>query len=71
MTRILNAADLGTLIASERHRQGYTQAQLAAVSGVGVTYLSNLENGKESAELGKALTVVATLGVDLFAKARG
>ena len=52
-------------------RQGYTQVELAGLCGVGVTYLSHLEGGKETAEIGKALHVVAMLGVDLFAKRRG
>ncbi|WP_455136617.1 helix-turn-helix domain-containing protein [Thermophilibacter sp.] len=71
MTRIYDTSDLGTLIAAERKRRGYTQAELADFSGVGVTYLSHLENGKETAEIGKALTVLATLGLDLFAERRG
>lgn len=71
MERIFDAADFGRVIATERKRQGLTQARLAGISGVGVTFLSNLENGKQTAELEKALRVLATLGVDLFAKRRG
>jgi HTH-type transcriptional regulator/antitoxin HipB len=71
MERIVDAKDFGHVIAAERKRQGLTQARLAGVSGVGVTFLSNLENGKPTAELDKALKVIATLGVDLFAERRG
>lgn len=69
--RIGSARALGALIREERKRQGYTQVELAWLCGVGVTYLSHLEGGKETAEIGKALHVVAMLGVDLFAKRRG
>ena len=71
MERIGSARALGALIREERKRQGYTQVELAGLCGVGVTYLSHLEGGKEPAEIGKALHVVAMLGVDLFAKRRG
>ncbi len=70
MTTIRNAADFGKVIATERKRQGYTQQELAGFSGVGITYLSKLENGKETAELGKALRVMSTLGIDLLARRR-
>ena len=59
------------LIMHERKAQGLTQTQLAGLSGVGITFLSNLENGKETAELGKTLNVLATLGLDLLAERRG
>ena len=45
--------ELGELIMHERKAQGLTQTQLAGLSGVGITFLSNLENGKQTAELGK------------------
>jgi hypothetical protein len=38
--------------------------------GVGVTYLSHLENGKETAEMGKALRLLQMLGVDFYVKER-
>lgn len=68
---VRNARDMGSLIAVERRRQGLTQAELAGLSGVGVTFLSQLENGKPTAEIGKTLDVVATLGIDLIAQRRG
>lgn len=68
---IRNARDLGSLISAERKRQGLTQADLAGYAGVGVTFLSQLENGKGTAEVDKALTVLATLGIDLVAQRRG
>lgn len=69
--RIATASDLGAAIREERKRQGYTQAETAGLCGVGVTFLSDLENGKPTAELGKALFVARSLGIDLFAVKRG
>ena len=71
MTVIHTPADLGNLIRAERKSKGFTQTKLAHYSGVGINFVSNLENGKETAEIGKALRVAQTLGIDLFAKPRG
>ena len=71
MEIIESVKSLGETIRAERKRQNLTQAELAGLSGVGITYLCNLENGKETAELGKAIDVLAMLGIDLFAKRRG
>lgn len=62
---------IGALIKTERQRQGLSQIGLAGLSGVGITFLSQLENGKETAELGKALNVLSTLGIDLYGRRRG
>lgn len=71
MVKISSTKELGELIMHERKTQGLTQAQLAGLSGVGITFLSNLENGKQTAELGKTLNVLATLGLDLLSDRRG
>lgn len=68
---VRNARDIGSLVSAERKRQGLTQADLAGLSGVGVTFLSQLENGKGTAEVDKVLAVVETLGIDLVARRRG
>ena len=70
MISISNTEELGKLIMHERKAQELTQTQLAGLSGVGITFLSNLENGKQTAELGKTLNVLATLGLDLLAERR-
>lgn len=69
--RITTMQGLGPLIREERRRQGLTQAELAGISGVGVTFVSQLENGKETAEMGRAMRVLAMLGIDLYAERRG
>lgn len=71
MTRILSTSDIGIVLRNERKRQGLTQAQLAELTGIGVSYIGNLERGKETAEIGKAITLLTLLGIDLFAQKRG
>ncbi len=70
MEPIQTPADLGNIIRRARKSQGLTQSELAGLSGVGITFLSNIENGKETAEIGKVLIVANTLGLDLFAARR-
>ena len=41
------------------------QGELALVAGTGVRFISDLENGKATCELGKALDVLANLGLEL------
>ncbi len=58
---------LGKIIRQTRKEQGLTQEQLAATTGVGVRFIRELEQGKESCHIGKALQVVAMLGIDIQA----
>lgn len=70
MTRVRTTEELGALLRSARKRQGYTQAELAEAAGVGVTYVINLEKGKRTAEIGKALHLCELLSISLFAEER-
>ena len=58
-------AKLGSIVRQVRKEQGLTQEQLAATTGVGVRFIRELEQGKESCHIGKALTVVLMLGIDV------
>ena len=57
--------DLGRLIKKERKAMGLTQAELALTSGTGMRFISDLENGKPTCQIGKTLTVMKTLGMRL------
>ena len=65
--RITDAKSFGEAIRKQRKRLGYTQRELADYCGCSTVYLSCLENGKETAELGIAIRVASTLGIDLIA----
>lgn len=68
--KTIDASGFGAVLREERRRQGYTQQEVADYSGVGITFVSQLERGKPTAELGKALRVMQTLGIDFFAEPR-
>lgn len=56
--------EIGEWVKVQRKRQGLTQEQLAATSGVGIRFIRELEQGKESCHLGKTLTVIQMLGAE-------
>ena len=64
--KVTTAAEIGHLIRRKRKELGARQENTAALSNVGTTFLSHLENGKETVELGKALQVLKSLGLDLY-----
>lgn len=68
--KIDSVDDLGQLVRAYRCEQDATQTELAAFAGVGVRFISELENGKPTVELGKVLKVLTTLGLELRAQPR-
>lgn len=62
---ITSAGDMGARIREARKAQGLTQADLAGASGVGVRFVVDLEAGKPTCELEKALRVARMLGLRL------
>ena len=61
----MTPAQIGQLVRSTRRAQRLRQDQLAGAAGVGVRFLVELEAGKATAQLGKALAVLAALGCTL------
>jgi y4mF family transcriptional regulator len=62
---ISNTKELGRILRAFRKAQNLTQEQLAAQSGVGVRFLRELESGKPGCQIGKALSVLAMLGLEM------
>lgn len=61
---ITDAKEFGAALRQRRKDLGYTQAFLSEFSGFSVTFISDLENGKSTAELGKAIYLANLLGLD-------
>ena len=54
--------EIGKLVRKYRRSQNLKQRQLAGVTGVGERFVVELEAGKPTIELGKALKVIKMLG---------
>jgi transcriptional regulator with XRE-family HTH domain len=61
--RIYTAALLGGAIRHYRQQAGLSQAELAERAGLNRTYLSDLEQGKETEQVKRILRVLRQLGV--------
>jgi HTH-type transcriptional regulator / antitoxin HipB len=61
--RIYTPAALGTALRHYRKEAGLSQAELAARTGLNRTYLSGLEQGKETEQVKRLLRVLKQLGV--------
>ena len=65
MTKITDPKSLGHAIRAVRKVLGLTQDQLALASGTNRRFIVELESGKATAQIGKALTVLQSLGMSL------
>lgn len=68
---IYSAAEFGKTLRKRRKELGYTQAFLSDFTGYSVSFISDLENGKPTIELEKAIRLANLLGLDLSLTARG
>ena len=69
--KIYNSREFGEALRMRRKALGYTQGYIAEVTGFSVSFISDLERGKETAELGKALYLAGMLGMDCSLAERG
>ena len=67
---VKSTKDLGGLLRKKRKDQGLTQAQVSEYCGLSPRFVSEVERGKASAEIGKVLYLLETLGVDLIVDTR-
>jgi len=58
--------EIGKVVRETRKRLGVTQKGLALTAGTGLRFVIDLEKGKETCEIGKALTILHTLGIRLM-----
>lgn len=59
------AKQIGELARRTRKALGVTQKDLALTSGTGLRFIIELEKGKPSCQMGKVLTVLHTLGIQI------
>ena len=68
--KIRSVEELGEAIRTRRKELHYTQAFLAEFTGYSVSFISDVERGKATAEIGKTLRLLMILGLDLSVERR-
>lgn len=68
---VTDTKGFGAAIRRRRKELGYTQSFVAQFSGFSVSFISDLERGKPTAELGRAVYLANLLGLDCSLTARG
>ena len=61
----------GDALKKRRKELGYTQRYISEFTGFSISFISDLENGKSTAELGKSLYLAGLLGLDIAGHVRG
>lgn len=69
--KIIDSKSLGQAIRERRKELKYTQAYLSEFTGLSITFISDLERGKPTAEIEKTIRLVNVLGMDLLVEKRG
>ena len=60
---MLNLKEIGNRIKKYRKQKGFTQAQLAEMTDLSVSYISHIENAKRKASLESIIRIVNALGI--------
>ena len=68
--KIRSVEELGEAIRTRRKELHYTQAFLAEFTGFSVSFISDVERGKATSEIGKTLQLLMILGLDLSVERR-
>ena len=67
---ILTTRDLGEAIRRRRRDLAWSQAELAERAGVGRPWISEVEGGKRTAEIGRVIAVMEALGASVWIRDR-
>lgn len=68
---VRTAGDLGQAALQHRKDRQLTQEQVAGLANLSTGFLSDFENGKPTAEIGKILSALNTLGLEMYLAPRG
>jgi y4mF family transcriptional regulator len=64
-TYVSSAKEFGGVVRRVRKSQGLTQQQLALTANTAPRFISDLENGKPTCQMDKALQVARCLGLNI------
>jgi len=68
---IQSTGDIGRLVRAHRKQRGLTLDTVSGLGNLSVRFLSEFERGKETAEIGKVLKALRTLGLEVIIQPRG
>ncbi len=68
---VRSAEDLGKLVRAHRKQRKLTLETISGLGNLSTRFLSEFERGKETAELGKVLQALRTLGLEVVVQPRG
>lgn len=60
--------ELGMRIKQERKQRGLSQTQLGEITSTSINFISQVEAGKATAQIGKVFRVLQVLGIELHYK---
>ncbi len=69
--QIKTASELGSIIRKFRKSHDLTLEKISGLSTLSMRFLSELERGKKTAELGKVLQALTILGLEIIIQPRG
>ena len=69
--RVQSTGELGRLVRAHRKNKGLTLETVSGLGNLSTRFLSEFERGKETAEIGKTLKALRTLGLEVIVKPRG
>ncbi len=62
--------ELGQLVRMHRKKKNLTQETVSGLGNLSVRFISEFERGKETAEVGKVLKALQTLGLEVIVQPR-
>ncbi|WP_345814065.1 helix-turn-helix domain-containing protein [Paraburkholderia sp. PREW-6R] len=65
---ITNTTELGELVRASRLAQGLTRDDVATSTGLSPKFITHIEAGKSTAQIGKVLQLLSELGISLRAQ---
>ncbi len=68
---VATVREIGSAVQAMRKEQGLTQLDVAGLAGLGNRFVVELEKGKETVQMQKALDVLALLGLELVVRRKG
>lgn len=68
---VRTVTDFGDVVQAVRKQQGLTQVDVSGLAGLGMRFLVDLEKGKQTIQMQKALDVLAQLGLEVVIRKKG